>query len=835
MANTKIDLYSTDLLTAVEGTSAIASYSLGSPLASSTTVRATVTGQPATAGEDYTAASFSYHMGVTVNDPWTLVPSDGMIILNAGYSNFQLKVDTLTDTLTEPSDALDFVVSQTAGSLGITDSWWVSSFVHLVDVAGPNLATHSIYAVQDDTPVPEGNHAMATYLVDNGSVGLGAASVVNVSVVGWPASADDYSALQFRTGTGIAPAYDGAGWVAVTDGHIALPLGTTNFQLRVAVAVDTLTEPNEAIAFVVSQTSDSVGIIDSWWVPNVIQLADTAGTGASVHLHSISAAATTSADEGGIASAIYNIDGTGGLGAPADVNVSVVGQPATAGTDFGLLHYESKVGVNSWVDHGNVTGTSVTLPAGTTQFRLSVPVLTDNLAEPNEAVAFVVSQTAASLGITESWWVSALVPLVDQASTGTRVAPHSISAAATTPAAEGGTASAIYNIDGTGGLGAPADVNVSVVGQPATAGTDFGALHYESTVGAGSWVDHGVVTGTSVTLPTGTTQFRLSVPVLTDHVTDPNEAVAFVVSQTTDSLGITDSWWLPSVVNLIDADSTGAQIILHTISAVEGSPPAVEGSEAIATYQVDAGGLTNSTTVNVTVAGLNATAGTAGSAGTDYSGFSYRLGTGGGWTAITSGDAIALPSGTANFQLKVDVAIDTLTETNESVLFTVAQSSASIGLVGSWYVPSSISFADLVTNTFTGAVGADIFTATANNDVFVIPAGTSLAQTGKFDTITALSTTDRIDVPGGILSDRTVWEGLAAGSNVASWLTGLGTQTSWSGYAAGELHVYRFTDGSAGIWINTDNNTSFDLATDTFIVLVGAQSLTAAQIGALLI
>ena len=835
MANTKIDLYSTDLLTAVEGTSAIASYSLGSPLASSTTVRATVTGQPATAGEDYTAASFSYHMGVTVNDPWTLVPSDGMIILNAGYSNFQLKVDTLTDTLTEPSDALDFVVSQTAGSLGITDSWWVSSFVHLVDVAGPNLATHSIYAVQDDTPVPEGNHAMATYLVDNGSVGLGAASVVNVSVVGWPASADDYSALQFRTGTGIAPAYDGAGWVAVTDGHIALPLGTTNFQLRVAVAVDTLTEPNEAIAFVVSQTSDSVGIIDSWWVPNVIQLADTAGTGASVHLHSISAAATTSADEGGIASAIYNIDGTGGLGAPADVNVSVVGQPATAGTDFGLLHYESKVGANSWVDHGNVTGTSVTLPAGTTQFRLSVPVLTDNLAEPNEAVAFVVSQTAASLGITESWWVSALVPLVDQAGTGTRVAPHSISAAATTPAAEGGTASAIYNIDGTGGLGAPADVNVSVVGQPATAGTDFGALHYESTVGAGSWVDHGVVTGTSVTLPTGTTQFRLSVPVLTDHVTDPNEAVAFVVSQTTDSLGITDSWWLPSVVNLIDADSTGAQIILHTISAVEGSPPAVEGSEAIATYQVDAGGLTNSTTVNVTVAGLNATAGTAGSAGTDYSGFSYRLGTGGGWTAITSGDAIALPSGTANFQLKVDVAIDTLTETNESVLFTVAQSSASIGLVGSWYVPSSISFADLVTNTFTGAVGADIFTATANNDVFVIPAGTSLAQTGKFDTITALSTTDRIDVPGGILSDRTVWEGLAAGSNVASWLTGLGTQTSWSGYAAGELHVYRFTDGSAGIWINTDNNTSFDLATDTFIVLVGAQSLTAAQIGALLI
>ena len=274
---------------------------------------------------------------------------------------------------------------------------------------------------------------------------------------------------------------------------------------------------------------------------------------------------------------------------------------------------------------------------------------------------------------------------------------------------------------------------------------------------------------------------------------------------------------------------------MHTISAVEGSPPAVEGSEAIATYQVDAGGLTNSTTVNVTVAGLNATAGTAGSAGTDYSGFSYRLGTGGGWTAITSGDAIALPSGTANFQLKVDVAIDTLTETNESVLFTVAQSSASIGLVGSWYVPSSISFADLVTNTFTGAVGADIFTATANNDVFVIPAGTSLAQTGKFDTITALSTTDRIDVPGGILSDRTVWEGLAAGSNVASWLTGLGTQTSWSGYAAGELHVYRFTDGSAGIWINTDNNTSFDLATDTFIVLVGAQSLTAAQIGALLI
>jgi len=63
--------------------------------------------------------------------------------------------------------------------------------------------------------------------------------------------------------------------------------------------------------------------------------------------------------------------------------------------------------------------------------------------------------------------------------------------------------------------------------------------------------------------------------------------------------------------------------------------------------------------------------------------------------------------------------------------------------------------------------------------------------------------------------------------------------SSYSGYAAGELHVYRFADGNAGIWINTDSNTSFDVATDTFIVLVGvntgAGALLVAQISALLI
>ena len=150
----------------------------------------------------------------------------------------------------------------------------MASVIHLADPGAPGSnAPITPVTISASTPTAsqtatEGTPAIATYHL---SGVLGAATEISARVDGQGgASNADYGALYYRPG-GVDSV---AAWVAVTNNKVTLASGITDFELKVDVANDNLTEGWESAVFVVAQTSNSLAISNSWYVASVIDLAD---------------------------------------------------------------------------------------------------------------------------------------------------------------------------------------------------------------------------------------------------------------------------------------------------------------------------------------------------------------------------------------------------------------------------------------------------------------------------------------------------------------------------------------------------------------------------------
>ena len=277
-----------------EGNSAVITYHLSIPLSSATTVSASVTGVGATAGTDYGA--LYYHMG---NDPlstWKPVVG-GVITLNSGFSDFQLKVDVVgPDSVVETWDTLTFVVAQTAQTIGIESSWYVASTVALLDQdaglanATVTLASTSPHTATEAAETPPGTSNHAAYALYDVSLagGLSVATSLKAAVYGEGATAgSDYGALYYRASTLATPAHATGGdwttWTAVptsgpTLGQIALGVGVRHFELSTSVPTDNVVETWESLTFTVGQTAASSHIENSWYVGSRVALLDAGST-----------------------------------------------------------------------------------------------------------------------------------------------------------------------------------------------------------------------------------------------------------------------------------------------------------------------------------------------------------------------------------------------------------------------------------------------------------------------------------------------------------------------------------------------------------------------------
>jgi hypothetical protein len=346
-----------------------------------------------------------------------------------------------------------------------------------------------------------------------------------------------------------------------------------------------------------------------------------------------------------------------------------------------------------------------------------------------------------------------------------------------------------------------------------------------------------------VTIPASATSFYLSAKVASDQISESSEQLMFTVSNTGTSPAITDSFWVPNIVNLQDAPGTGA--VAYARHITEGTPTTgMEGlddwnnnsSPAIATFNVTydgGGGLSNYGAAEVHVSAFGA----GGASAADYSGLMYRVDGGGAtWLPIGSNGLITVPAAASYFQLASLALTDQIAETGEGITFAVSQTANSIGLVDSWWVTSTADIADVaaVYTVMTGANGSDLFTGTSAREMFTIPGGSSLLQTGGFNSFDRIDSyvvgSDKIDLPitvTGILPQVSL---LTAANLILLLTSAIPTL-----YAPGgeQVVVYTVTDSSDRyLAIDSDGISGWNPVADTFVRLVGLTgTLTTADFG----
>lgn len=698
------------------------------------------------------------------------------------------------------------------------------------------MANATITATVAEQTVQENNDALVTFHL---SSALTSSTTVKVSVnPQGGATTADYGTLYYHMGTGVG------GWLtAPNDGVITINAGFNDFQLKTNITNDTITEGYDSLAFTVAQTTSSVGLENSWWVPSLVNLLDAVGTGAAATPRSIAAGATTPGVEGSPtrAEATFNLSGSGAAYANTEVRVSMYGLGGATAADYpGNL--QVRFG-GSWAD---VVGGLITVPGNAASFQLGILIATDSLTEATEGISFNVAQTTSSVGLVNSWWVPNTVNLQDAQGTGAAASPRTITADATATAIEGSTTPAIATFTVSGGNTAnfaDTQVKVSMYGLGGAAAADYtGVFNYQIGTG-GAWSS--VPADGLITIPSTATQFQLSQAIVTDSLSETSEGISFNVAQTTSSIGLVDSWWVPSTVNIQDAQGTGAMALPRTITTTSPTITGMEGATATATFSV----LYDPTDVVVDTADYASTQvrvsmyGLGGATPSDYltGDLLWHIGTTpGGWSTVPGNGLITIPSTATLFQLAMEIKTDAIAETSEGIAFNVAQTTSSIGLVDSWFVQRTVDLADVTSiyTTVTGAIGPDHFTGnTSIPDMFVIPHGTSTAAAdgatgllggdypyftsgGNFDQIDSFTHgSDRIDLPitvSSIANLGTVSDELA--------LIALLQATSPAGVTYGTIGVYTGSGTHSNILYyvaDTNNNGQWDVASDTFIKIVG--------------
>ena len=278
---------------------AIAHYQLDQALTSATTVNVSLSGTGGATTADYDISTFQYRMG---SGPWQTATNNSPITINAGFTTFDLQVKIKPDSFAETGEGVSFVVSQTAATVGITDSYWVPAQVDILDPQGQGAsaydrtitATGAITGTEGTGTVTP---AIATYHISGG--GPGALDYANTQVqvsitpgLGGSTTAD-YELFAYRMGT------SGAWLSATNNGLITIDSTATDFQLSAQVKADNLAESAEQLLFTVSQTTSSVGLVNSWGVQNIVDLQDPPNSGINVQSRTITSDSTVTGVEAG--------------------------------------------------------------------------------------------------------------------------------------------------------------------------------------------------------------------------------------------------------------------------------------------------------------------------------------------------------------------------------------------------------------------------------------------------------------------------------------------------------------------------------------------------------
>lgn len=785
------------VVSAREGQTAQASFQLSAPLARDAQVHVTAVGWGAQAGVDF--QGFDYRMVGTSN--WTAVPADGLITLSAGAAGFELRTQLLTDgSSPEAGESVVFVASQTGAGTGLQDSWWVQAQVQIQDVV--------------PTPTPAGgrwvlpgfdiNHGWELWTSD-GTDG-GATRLLDI--------------LPGTTGSGVsqltALGADRAVFSANDGGHgqeLWVTDGTTSgtHQLVDLWSGASGGSPSFITALgsgrAIFQAVDPVHGYELWVTDGTASgtqvLKDINPGAASGGAWGITALgngqAILCADDGVHGAELWVSDGTeAGTRLLLDVNTGAGSGnlffPAVLGNGKVVFNsYDTAHGFELWVSDGTPAGTQLLkdiLPGGPSANPFYITALGGGRA------VFMANDPV----IGQELWVTdgsatGTVLLKDIAPGGSPSSPSDITplgnGLAVFRADDGVHGRELWVTDGTAaGTQLVKDI---VPGFTSTDPITFTALGHGH---ASFYCDDGI-----------------GRPML--YITDGTEAGTHRLHEFGILTGMTYHDYLNwDQAAQLDAVPVAPGADAARLSAVQSTLAVEEGAQAVARFDLSAP-LAADAQVDVYLHGWSA------AVGVDTSGFDYSS-NGSTWAAVPASARVTIPAGATGLWLRTTALADNLSESTESLVFVVQQ--ASSNLHDSWWLNTTVTLADPAPHTVTGGAGADLLEGTAAQDVFVIPAGSSVGRVGQFDILSGLGLGDRIDLPAnvnpynlGTLTPDTPDEAglLSAWSFISGW--------TFPGGAGAVLKIVLGPD--AYLSADTNGNGLVDAGSDLFIKVVGGAGL----------
>ncbi|MBB4108686.1 beta strand repeat-containing protein, partial [Pedobacter zeae] len=280
-------------------------------------------------------------------------------------------------------------------------------------------------------------------------------------------------------------ATEGSDYSAIVTKTITIPAGQTTGTITIPVLTDNIVEGTETVVATLTVSGNPTVTVSN--TPATINITD--NTTATVTV-----AATKDGAEPGTAGeftfTLSNVSTT-----DTQITYSVTGT-ATSGSDYTSI------------------GTTVTIPAGQSSVRVSVPVLDDNIAEGTETVILTMAAATSNPSITAST-VPATVNITDN---DTSVATIT----AGTSGSENGPVNGTFTVTLSNPSSQPTTITYTL-GGTATEGSDYSTI----------------VTKT-ITIPAGQTTGTITIPVLTDNIVEGTETVvATLVSSNSPLVSIT--------------------------------------------------------------------------------------------------------------------------------------------------------------------------------------------------------------------------------------------------------------------------------------------------------
>ena len=573
-------------------------------------VNASISISQATINESAGTATFTITLSGAVQDAFNVdygtadgsakagtdyVSTSGTLTFPAGSAagaSLTFTVPIVNDNIAEPTETFDGIISNVTGGL-VT--------------IGTGRATVTI--LDDDA---------ATATITGGTNGSEAGPVSGTFTITLSNPSSTDTQLTYTLG---GSATEGTDYGTIVTKTVTIPAGQTTATITIPVLTDHMVEGTETVVATLSGSASALVSINT--TPATINITDNTTALITVTATADGAEPTT---PGEFTFTLSNLSTT------ATIVTYTVSGTASSGADYTSI------------------GNAVTIPAGQTVVRVSVPVLSDNIVEGTETVILTMNAGTNNPAIAASV-TPATVNITDSGST-----------IATVTSGTNGNENGPVNGTFTVTLSNPSATDTEItytLGGTATEGSDYSTI----------------VTKT-VTIPAGQLSATITIPVLADGLTEGPETVVANLVGSNNTLITTSN--VPATITI--ADNNTATVSISTA-------PTVNEDAGTATFVVT---LSNAVQNAFTVA--YATADGTALAGLDYT--------------ATSG-TLTFPAGAAagvTLSFSVPINDDNLIEANETFSASINNVTGGLVTIGTGTATTTIIDNDSSVATITSGI-----------------------------------------------------------------------------------------------------------------------------------